>query len=228
MLAKELTGKWVHRTERCSNGGGSYMSSPVFVLKVDNGIYFVSDISGASSRFLPREWLDGSWALWPVELDPPEIAVSKGGSALGDYKMKTPQELAAIDELSEHLIERGAVFAEEAVTKALIDLDSDELAIEWADYFPDVENPFDPTYGETITDDELIERFEVEVLPETVQQYGADQCALDQAFNNWTDGLCRNGEISDRQYNEVCAPDYSSGELGEFARDALNALRGEG
>ena len=141
--------------------------------------------------------------------------------------MKTEQELAAIEELAEHLVDEASTFAVEATTEALIKLDSEDLAEEWASYDPDGENPFDPTYGETITDEELIERFEEGVLPGVVQQYGADQCALDQAFNDWTDGLCKDGEISTRQYNEVCSPDYSSGELDGFARDALNALRGE-
>ena len=80
MKATELAGKWVHRTERAVKNDGSYMSTPVFVLKVDNGIYYVSDIQGTRVRFLSREWLDGSWALWPVDLETPKVALSKGGN----------------------------------------------------------------------------------------------------------------------------------------------------
>ena len=60
-----------------------------------------------------------------------------------------------------------------------------------------------------MTDQELVRRFLHEVAPVTVAQYGDDQGALDQDFNNWTDGLCKSGKITQEQYNNVCMPDLT-------------------
>ena len=55
-------------------------------------------------------------------------------------------------------------------------------------------------------DEEMVSMvFNVHILPAIVEQYGADdEVAINEAFNNWTDGLCKDGEIHDEQYNSYC------------------------
>ena len=60
-----------------------------------------------------------------------------------------------------------------------------------------------------MTDKEIVQRFLEEIAPGTVAQYGDDQDALDQEFNNWTDAMCKDGEITEEQYNNVCMPDLT-------------------
>jgi len=60
-----------------------------------------------------------------------------------------------------------------------------------------------------MTDKEIVQRFLEEIAPGTVAQYGDDQDALDQDFNNWTDAMCKDGEITEEQYNNVCMPDLT-------------------
>lgn len=51
---------------------------------------------------------------------------------------------------------------------------------------------------------EFIERFEREIAPLVVEQYGPnDEPAMNEAFCNWVDGLNRDGEISDHFANTV-------------------------
>ena len=51
----------------------------------------------------------------------------------------------------------------------------------------------------------LSERFDDEVLPLVVDQYGEDdQPAINEVFNNWSDSLCKDGEIHPEQYNQYC------------------------
>ena len=55
-----------------------------------------------------------------------------------------------------------------------------------------------------ITWKEACERFENEVLP-IVQEHHEkdgriDECARSEAWNNWTDALCKSDQISDWQY----------------------------
>ena len=51
----------------------------------------------------------------------------------------------------------------------------------------------------------LNKRFKDEIAPLVIAQYSADDTvALDEAFNNWTDSLCKGGEICDSVYNGVC------------------------
>ena len=50
--------------------------------------------------------------------------------------------------------------------------------------------------------DTIVQRFRDEILPYVVAQYGPDdEPARNEAFNNWTDGLCKDGEISPWQYD---------------------------
>lgn len=54
---------------------------------------------------------------------------------------------------------------------------------------------------------EAVEQFKNEVLPFVVAQYGWDDIpAQDQAWNDWTDGLCKDGEITERQYSTWSSP----------------------
>lgn len=54
-------------------------------------------------------------------------------------------------------------------------------------------------------EEELSNRFDQEVLPAVIEQYGGDdQPAINEAFNNWTDSLCKEGFIHDLQYDQYC------------------------
>ena len=54
-------------------------------------------------------------------------------------------------------------------------------------------------------EEELSERFDSEVLPDVIEAYGEDdEPAISEAFNNWTDMLCKDGEIHPEQYNSYC------------------------
>lgn len=56
--------------------------------------------------------------------------------------------------------------------------------------------------GKIASEQELSDLFDSEVLPSVLAQYGeGDQPAIDEAFNNWTDMLCKDGEIHSEQYN---------------------------
>ena len=55
------------------------------------------------------------------------------------------------------------------------------------------------------TEEQLSELFDNEVLPLVVEQYGEDDIiAINTAYNDWTDMLCKDGEITDEQYNNYC------------------------
>ena len=62
-----------------------------------------------------------------------------------------------------------------------------------------------------MTRDEATQQFEEFVLPyilETYEQDGRpDWAARREEWNNWTDGLCKEGIISDWQYNNWTHPD---------------------
>jgi len=49
-----------------------------------------------------------------------------------------------------------------------------------------------------MTDEQVVECFEELILPLVVKQYGADdEIAIRTAFNDYTDMLCKDDEISD-------------------------------
>ncbi len=59
--------------------------------------------------------------------------------------------------------------------------------------------------GWIASEEELSERFDAEILPLVIEQYGEDdQPAINEAFNDWTDSLCKDGELHDEQYNKYC------------------------
>jgi hypothetical protein len=68
----------------------------------------------------------------------------------------------------------------------------------------------DSSLSTVITRDEAIVRFEAEVLPYVIEAYEQDGerdiPARSEAFNNWTDDLCKNNEISEWQYNNWTHP----------------------
>lgn len=55
------------------------------------------------------------------------------------------------------------------------------------------------------SEDELSERFDSEIAPLVITQYGEnDEPAINEAFNDWTDSLCTDGEIHPAQYDSYC------------------------
>ncbi len=55
------------------------------------------------------------------------------------------------------------------------------------------------------SESELSERFDEEMAQDVITEYGADDGpAISEAFNNWTDMLCKEGEIHPEQYNQYC------------------------
>ena len=58
-----------------------------------------------------------------------------------------------------------------------------------------------------MTKREAVQIFRAEVLPEIDAQYGKDDIpARCGAWNNWTDALCKQGQITAKQYNEWVNP----------------------
>lgn len=59
--------------------------------------------------------------------------------------------------------------------------------------------------GLIASEEELSELFDQEIAPLVIEQYGEDDTiAMDQAFNDWTDGLCKDGVIHPEQYDSYC------------------------
>ena len=65
---------------------------------------------------------------------------------------------------------------------------------------PDEDGNFEVSSSEC--EQRISERFDEEVLPLVIEQYGEDdQPAIDEAFNDWTDSLCKNKEICSYAYS---------------------------
>lgn len=55
------------------------------------------------------------------------------------------------------------------------------------------------------SEDELSKLFDEEILPLVITDYGEDDSvAINEAFNNWSDILCKDGELHPEQYNAYC------------------------
>ena len=54
------------------------------------------------------------------------------------------------------------------------------------------------------TEEEVIEAFHRDIAPEVPKN---DKPALREAFNNWTDYLCKSGHISAKIYNSITLED---------------------
>jgi hypothetical protein len=54
-------------------------------------------------------------------------------------------------------------------------------------------------------EDELSELFDEDIAPSVIEQYGEDdEPAMSEAFNNWSDALCKDGVIHPAQYAAYC------------------------
>lgn len=59
--------------------------------------------------------------------------------------------------------------------------------------------------GMISSESELSELFDSQIAPSVIAQYGeGDSVAMNEAFNNWTDMLCKDGTIHPEQYNNYC------------------------
>ena len=62
-----------------------------------------------------------------------------------------------------------------------------------------------------LTEAQVIEQFEEMILPMVKNQYEQDgiidKPARREYFNNYTDSLCKDGEITEELYNNICIPD---------------------
>ena len=51
----------------------------------------------------------------------------------------------------------------------------------------------------------LSDQFDEQVAPHVITAYGPDdEPAMNEAFCNWSDGLCKDGQLHDIQYNQYC------------------------
>jgi len=59
--------------------------------------------------------------------------------------------------------------------------------------------------GYISSEDTLSEIFDGDIAPMVIAEYGEDdEPALSEAFNNWSDSLCKDGDIHPIQYHEYC------------------------
>ena len=59
-----------------------------------------------------------------------------------------------------------------------------------------------------MTESEVQIDFKEHIAPLVIAQYGEDDTvALDTAFNDWTDTLCKDESISEELYNNICRED---------------------
>jgi hypothetical protein len=58
------------------------------------------------------------------------------------------------------------------------------------------------TEGMISCEEELSEMFDRDIAPLVIEQYGEDdQPAMNEAFNNWSDGLTKDGQLHPLQYD---------------------------
>lgn len=58
-----------------------------------------------------------------------------------------------------------------------------------------------------MTKKEAVAEFKADILPHVIKQYGKnDKPAIEQAWNDWTDALCKNGRITQHQYDTWVHP----------------------
>jgi hypothetical protein len=84
-----------------------------------------------------------------------------------------------------------------------------DLAVEYAkDALPgEYERIIDELQFDDVQDT-IRARFKEEIEPLVIERYGPDdEIALNEAFNDWTDGLCKDGEISDYAYHHITRTD---------------------
>jgi len=62
-------------------------------------------------------------------------------------------------------------------------------------------------------EESLSAAFDEHIAPMVIERFGADdECAMNEAFNNWTDMLCKDGEMHAIQYGEYCYVGQYAGE----------------
>ena len=55
------------------------------------------------------------------------------------------------------------------------------------------------------SEQELSARFDEDIAPLVIEQHGEDdEPAMTQAFNDWSDSMCIDGELHELQYNQYC------------------------
>ena len=55
-----------------------------------------------------------------------------------------------------------------------------------------------------MTNEEVITYFNENIRPSVERMYGPDDTvAINESFNDWTDGLCKDGIITQEQYNTI-------------------------
>lgn len=60
-------------------------------------------------------------------------------------------------------------------------------------------------WGLYASEQELSDAFDEQIAPHVIKEYGADDIiAMSEAFNNWTDSLCKDGNLHSSQCNEYC------------------------
>ena len=61
------------------------------------------------------------------------------------------------------------------------------------------------------SEQELSARFDEDIAPLVIEQHGEDDWpAMNQAFHDWSDSLCKDGELHEQQYSLYCY-------VGEYA-----------
>jgi len=61
------------------------------------------------------------------------------------------------------------------------------------------------------SEQELSARFDEDIAPLVIEQHGEDDWpAMNQAFHDWSDSLCKDGELHELQYSQYCY-------VGEYA-----------
>ena len=55
------------------------------------------------------------------------------------------------------------------------------------------------------SEEELSELFDNDILPSIIEEYSEeDEPAINEGFNNWSDSLCKDGELHEVQYSNYC------------------------
>ena len=68
------------------------------------------------------------------------------------------------------------------------------------------------TYNMKMNEEMVVMNFEAFILPQVQEQYEQDGIidgpARREAFNNYTDMLCKDGDITEELYNKICLPNH--------------------
>lgn len=69
-----------------------------------------------------------------------------------------------------------------------------------------IESAYGPDIADNFADEQsLSDAFDAEIAEYVIAQYGEDdEPAMSEAFNNWTDSLCKEGRLHSVQYSTYC------------------------